>query len=59
MGLKTHLTRLSEQDLTAEYACLNALQQTEWRVNQNVFKVIRQLWDNGQEVGNLWRISNQ
>jgi DNA-directed RNA polymerase len=53
MGLKTHLTRLSEQDLTAEYACLNALQQTEWRINQNVLKVIRQMWESGQEVGNL------
>lgn len=53
MSLNVHLKRLAQQDLTSEYACLNALQHTEWRVNQNILKVIRHMWDNGQEVGKL------
>ena len=53
MSLNVHLKRLAQQDLTAEYACLNALQHTGWRVNQNILKVIRHMWDNGQEVGKL------
>ena len=53
MSLKTHLSRLEQQDLTDEYACLNALQHTEWRINKNVLNVIRNMWNNGQEVGNL------
>ena len=53
MSLKIHLSRLEEQDSTDEYACLNALQHTEWRINKNVLNVIRNMWNNGQEVGNL------
>ena len=53
MSLKVHLNRLSDQDLTQEYACLNTLQDTEWRINSNVLTVLRQLWDNGQEWGKL------
>jgi len=29
MSLNVHLKRLADQDLTAEYACLNALQHTK------------------------------
>ena len=53
MSLKKHLSRLSTQDLTQEYDCLNALQDTEWRINKNVLDIIRNLWDNGQEWGKL------
>jgi DNA-directed RNA polymerase len=53
MSLKKHLNRLGTQDLTQEYACLNALQDTEWRINNNVLDIIRNLWDNGQEWGKL------
>ena len=53
MSLKKHLNRLGTQDLTQEYACLNALQNTEWRINNNVLDIIRNLWDNGQEWGKL------
>jgi DNA-directed RNA polymerase len=53
MSLKKHLNRLGTQDLTQEYACLNALQDTEWRINKNVLDIIRNLWDNGQEWGKL------
>lgn len=53
MSLKTHLNKLREHDLSEEYACLNALQDTEWRINKPVLQVIRNLWDNGQEWGDL------
>jgi DNA-directed RNA polymerase len=53
MSLKTHLNRLRKQDLTQEYACLNTLQRTEWRINKQVLEVTRNLWDNGHQVGNL------
>tara|TARA_R110000772_G_scaffold34376_3_gene83418 strand:- start:6078 stop:7721 length:1644 start_codon:yes stop_codon:yes gene_type:complete len=53
MSLKTHLAMLDKQDLTQEFNCLNALQDTEWRINTNVLSVIRNLWDNGQEWGKL------
>ena len=53
MSLKTHLNRLRGQDLSQEYACLNTLQRTEWRINKKVLEVARNLWDNGHQVGNL------
>jgi len=53
MSLSKHLNRLSQQDLTEEYACLNALQDTEWRINTKILEVIRNLWDNGQAWGKL------
>lgn len=53
MSAKLHLKRLKDYDLTEEYACLNALQQTEWRINKNVLDVVQNLWDNGQQIGKL------
>lgn len=53
MSAKQHLSRLKEYDLTEEYTCLNALQQTEWRINKNVLDVVQNLWDNGQQIGKL------
>jgi len=53
MSLKAHLNKLRHQDLTEEYACLNALQDTEWHINKPVLQVIRNLWDNGQEWAGL------
>jgi len=53
MSLKKHLKRLERQDLTEEYSCLNALQETEWRINTKILEVIRNLWDNGQSWGKL------
>ena len=53
MSSRLHLDRLRQQDLSQEYGCLNSLQDTEWRINNKVLEVIRRLWDNGQEWGNL------
>ena len=53
MSLKVHLNRLRGQDLSQEYACLNTLQRTEWRINKKVLEVTRNLWDNGHQVGKL------
>lgn len=51
--MKQHLKRLRQLDLNEEYNCLNALQQTEWRINNKVLEVVRNLWDNGHEIGKL------
>ena len=51
--MKVHLNRLRGQDLSQEYACLNTLQRTEWRINKKVLEVTRNLWDNGHQVGKL------
>jgi DNA-directed RNA polymerase len=53
MSLKKHLKRLEQHDLSEEYSCLNALQDTEWRINKPVLQVMRHLWDNGQAWGKL------
>ena len=53
MNIKKHLSRLSKQDLSQEYSCLNSLQNTQWRINSNVLSVLRNLWDNGQDWGKL------
>lgn len=53
MSIKEHLKILRRQDLSQEYQCLNALQQTEWRINKNVLDVIRNMWDNDHQIGKL------
>ena len=53
MSLSTHLARLEDCDLSQEYACLNALQHTAWRINKNVLSTLRHLWDSGQSWGKL------
>lgn len=53
MSLKTHLRRLRQEDLSQEYACLNTLQRTEWRINKPLLEVMRTIWDNGHEWGKL------
>ena len=38
---------LGEADLTQVHEAVNALNATPWRVNQNVARVIRQIWESG------------
>ena len=50
---EAYLNDLEQQDLSAEYKCLNALQRTAWRVNKRVAEVLREAWDTGQSWGKL------
>ena len=53
MSLSIHLSRLENHNLSQEYACLNALQHTAWRINTDVLSTLRHLWDSGQSWGKL------
>ena len=50
---KEYLAELAQRDLSQELNCVNALQRTAWRINENVVKVIRTVWDSGQEWAGL------
>lgn len=47
--IKKYIEEFEQLDLTTEFRCVNALQQTPWRVNEFVVKTIREVWDGGQE----------
>lgn len=42
---KGYLQALREHDMPWVYATVNALQDTEWSVNEDVFAVVRALWE--------------
>ena len=46
--VQDYINKLEQCDLTHEYTCVNALQQTPWRINDFVVKTLRQCWDSGQ-----------
>jgi DNA-directed RNA polymerase len=46
--VQDYIDKLLECDLTHEYTCVNALQQTPWRINRFVVETLRQCWDSGQ-----------
>ena len=48
--VQDYVTKLVDCDLSHEYTCVNALQQTPWRINKFVVETLRQCWDSGQ----LW-----
>ncbi|MET3835698.1 hypothetical protein ABIB58_001031 [Brevundimonas sp. UYEF29] len=44
---------LAAHDMPAVYAAVNAIQNTAWRINQPVFAVMKEIWDNGGQLGGL------
>lgn len=48
-----YLLTLKDWDMPMVYASVNALQRTEWSVNQGVFDVVRTLWESSSELGGL------
>lgn len=44
-----YVNELQKCDLSLEYQCVNALQQTPWRINHFVVETLRTCWDSGQE----------
>lgn len=50
---KGYLSTLKEWDMPWVYGAVNALQATAWAVNENVFNVIRELWEADRTDGSL------
>ena len=48
-----YINELEKCDLGIEYQCVNALQNTPWRINEFVVDTLRQCWDSGQEWAGL------
>lgn len=48
-----YLSQLKEWDMPMVYATINALQDTEWAVNEGVYQVMKELWEAGRSDGGL------
>ena len=48
-----YLTTLKDWDMPWVYAAVNALQDTEWAVNEEIYDVVKSLWEVGSEVAGL------
>lgn len=45
---RSYLEEMKYHEMPLEYAAINALQDTRWKVNTRVLDVIQQCWDSGQ-----------
>jgi DNA-directed RNA polymerase len=50
---KAYLDELRHMDMPIVYEAVNALQNTAWQINTQVFDVMNQLWTAGSELGGL------
>lgn len=50
---RNYLEELSNRDLSAVYASINAMQDTPWAVNKPVLEVLKQAWERGSTVGKI------
>jgi DNA-directed RNA polymerase len=50
---QTQKAALKDADLSKIYDCLNALNETAWRINRPVYEVVKQLWDSGGGVAGI------
>jgi len=50
---KTGVRELRNADLTRVYQAVNTLQNTAWAVNEEIYKLMRQAWNERLDVGNL------
>lgn len=48
---RAYLQDLNERDLHQVYNAVNALQDTGWRINKEVFYVMRECWDTRSDLG--------
>lgn len=48
-----YLTSLKEHEMPWVYAAVNALQETEWAVNVQVYEVMRTLWESDRIAGKM------
>ena len=50
---RAYLDELRHVDMPIVYEAVNALQNTAWQINTQVFEVMNQLWSVGSELGGL------
>lgn len=50
---KPYLQELENIDMPIVYESLNALQETPWRINKDVYGVMKTLWENGGGIAKL------
>ena len=50
---RAYLDELKHTDMPIVYEAVNALQQTAWQINSQVFEVMTTLWDSGSEIAGL------
>lgn len=44
---------LQEANLSKVYSAINSIQETPWRINKEVFKVFKEVWESGGLLGGL------
>lgn len=50
---RNYLEDLRQVDMPMVYQTVNALQETPWAINKDVFHVMREVWDGGGRMGKL------
>lgn len=50
---RAYMDELKHTDMPIVYEAVNALQQTAWQINSQVFEVMTTLWDSGSEIAGL------
>jgi DNA-directed RNA polymerase len=48
-----YMEEIDNTDMPEVYSAINAIQQTEWRINKSVYKVMKQVWEEGGTLGKL------
>ena len=48
-----YLTTLKDWDMPWVYASVNALQETAWSINKDIYEVVKDLWEAGRTDGGL------
>lgn len=50
---KAYLSTLRDWDMPWVYASVNALQDTAWAINEDIYRVLKALWEAGTSVGGM------
>lgn len=50
---RAYMDELKHTDMPIVYEAVNALQQTAWQINSQVYEVMTNLWDTGSEIAGL------
>ena len=50
---REYLEEMMNHSMPLEYGAINALQRTQWKVNEKILKTIRECWDTGESWANL------
>lgn len=50
---RNYLEELRHVEMPMVYQAVNALQNTKWRVNAGIVKLMREVWDGGMNIGKL------